>query len=531
MPQDQSQVVSDGASIQSPGALSIATTIAPATPDEGSLKTTTSHSSGSTTPSSGPSSPSDQPLPHTFDSNSIAAPVEPEALERVLTHLSISAPPDGGYGWVNVFVVFLINAHTWGLNSAYSIFLAHYLSSATFPGATRLDYAFIGGLSVGCAFLVSPLVSIVIRRFGTRWTLLFGAALEASSLIAASFATQVWQLALSQGVAFGFGMGFLFVGSVGIVSQWFSTRRSMANGIATAGSGIGGLVYSLATSAMIRNLGLAWAFRILGILAAVVNGLCAITIRDRYSVIGKPSRGIDAGLLKRLEYWMVLGFGWFSMLGYIVMLFSLANYATSIGLTSSQGSTIAALLNLGQAVGRPLVGYFSDSTGRINMAASASFLAGLFVLVIWTNATSFGVLVFFALIMGLVAGTFFATIAPLTAEVVGLKQVPGALNIVWLVLVLPCTFSEPIGLETRASDGGSYIGAQLFSGFMYIGAALCLFLLRGWKIGETDEINAVMGGQLDAVAVETEAKGEVKKQADIVGWRRFLGNLFKWRKV
>ena len=25
-------------------------------------------------------------------------------------------PPDGGYGWVCVMCVFLINAHTWGLN-------------------------------------------------------------------------------------------------------------------------------------------------------------------------------------------------------------------------------------------------------------------------------------------------------------------------------------------------------------------------------------------------------------------------------
>jgi hypothetical protein len=30
---------------------------------------------------------------------------------------AVDEPPDGGYGWVCVVCVFLINAHTWGVNS------------------------------------------------------------------------------------------------------------------------------------------------------------------------------------------------------------------------------------------------------------------------------------------------------------------------------------------------------------------------------------------------------------------------------
>ena len=30
--------------------------------------------------------------------------------------------PDGGYGWVCVACVFLVNAHTWGLNSVCTLF-------------------------------------------------------------------------------------------------------------------------------------------------------------------------------------------------------------------------------------------------------------------------------------------------------------------------------------------------------------------------------------------------------------------------
>ena len=208
--------------------------------------------------------------------------------------------------------------------------------------------------------LVSPIATSTTRLFGTRVTLLIGVGFEALALIGASFTHKIWQLFLTQGVCFGFGMGFLFVGSVGVVPQWFTKKRSLANGFGTAGSGIGGLMYSLATEAMIRKLGVEWAFRILGILAFVVNFICALLMKDRNKAIGASQLAFDYRLFKRLEFLLTLGWGFFSMLGYIVLLFSLPNYALTIGLTSSQGSVIGALLNLGQGLGRPVVGIFSD---------------------------------------------------------------------------------------------------------------------------------------------------------------------------
>ena len=234
-------------------------------------------------------------------------------------------------------------------------------------------------------------------------------------------------------------MGFLFVGSVGIVPQWFLKRRSLANGIATAGSGIGGLAYSLAANAMIEHLGLNWAFRILGTLAFVVNCVCAILIKDRNKVVGAKQLSFDYRLFKRCEFLLLLGWGFFSMLSYIVLLFSLPNFALSIGLTASQGSIIGALLNLGQGLGRPFIGLLSDSVGRINVAGFLTFSCGLFCFIIWIFAKTFGLLIFFALIVGPVAGTFWTTIGPIGAEVVGLKELPSALSITWLALVLPTT--------------------------------------------------------------------------------------------
>ncbi|RAR10534.1 hypothetical protein DDE83_005038 [Stemphylium lycopersici] len=386
-------------------------------------------------------------------------PVNPTVEEK-----KVDVPPNGGYGWVCVAAVATINGHTWGLNSTYAVFLAYYLANDIFPGATPLQYAFIGGLSISQALIVSPIATLTTRRFGTRTTLFIGVAFETVSFIGASFATQIWHLFLSQGICFGWGMGFLFVGSIGIAAQWFTTHRSLANGCCAAGSGLGGLVYSLSAQAMIRNIGLPWAFRILAVIAFVANTASSLFIRDRNKQIGSSQLGFDYRLFRKPQFLGLLAFGFFSMLGYVVLLFSLPNYAKTIGLTAQQGSIIGAVLNLGQALGRPPIGYFSDSIGRLNMATTMTFFGGLFCLVIWMFAKSFGVLIFFSLVGGMVA------------------------------------VSEAIGLEIVAFNGGSYTGAILFTGWMYIGAAVFLWLVRTWKIGEDEENEALAEKQVDESA-------------------------------
>ncbi|CAI4213211.1 unnamed protein product [Parascedosporium putredinis] len=378
--------------------------------------------------------------------------------------------PNGGYGWVCAVAAAFINAHTWGLNSSYSVFLAYYLRADIYPNATSLEFAFIGSLSIACALLVSPLATLAVREFGTKPTLFLGVALETASLVCASFAHKIWHLFLTQGVLFGLGMGFIFVPSVAIIPQWFTTRRSLANGIAAAGSGIGGLVYSLASGAMIERLGIQWTYRILGIIACVVNTICAILLRDRNKIIGSRHVPFDTGLLKRTEYLVLLSYGWFSMLGYVVLIFSLANYANSIGLNASQASLASAIFNLGQGLGRPFVGLFSDRTGRINMAGLITSASSSF-----HRRRRYG------------GGHVLGRRRPVTAEVVGLADVPAALNLMWLVIALPCAFSEPMALEIVAGTG-KYIGAQLFTGFMFIVAGLLLVVLRGWKIAEIEAI-------------------------------------------
>jgi hypothetical protein len=99
---------------------------------------------------------------------------------------------------------------------------------------------------------------------------------------------------------------------------------------------------------------------------------------------------------------------------------------------------------------------------------------------------------------------FWATVGPVSAEVIGIQLLPSALSIVWLVLVLPCTFSEPIGLGLRQNTGDIYLHAQIFTGLMYIAAAICMWLLRAWKVRELESM-ALSKGQREQEILNGDA--------------------------
>ena len=59
--------------------------------------------------------------------------------------------------------------------------------------------------------MIGPLVVACQGWFGTRYTMLFGGAVIFTALFTAASSRQVWQLMLSQGLCFGYGMGFVYL--------------------------------------------------------------------------------------------------------------------------------------------------------------------------------------------------------------------------------------------------------------------------------------------------------------------------------
>jgi hypothetical protein len=103
-------------------------------------------------------------------------------------------------------------------------------------------------------------------------------------------------------------------------------RRSLASGIGAAGSGIGDLTFSLATGAMIENIGLEWSLHVIGILTRIANTLAAPFIRGRNAIMRPPQLAFGTKLLRRFDVLVLLSWAFISMLGYITLFFSLSDY-------------------------------------------------------------------------------------------------------------------------------------------------------------------------------------------------------------
>ncbi|KAL5374225.1 hypothetical protein PMIN06_012461 [Paraphaeosphaeria minitans] len=368
------------------------------------------------------------------------------------------------------------------LPQAYGVYLSHYLAGDIFPEASTWDYAFVGGFNFSIAMLISPLVTILTRRLGIHRVMIAGLVFESGGFIAASFATRIWQLHISQGVLVGCGIGCLYIPSLPILSQWFVRRRSLANGISAAGSGVGGAAFAWGTEAIIERLDIGWALRITGMIAFAANLAAVTVIQDRNSAIQPYQLGFDTKLLRRYDVILLLAWAFISMLGYIVLLFSLADFALSIGLTRAQATDVIGLLNVGTAVGRPVIGIFSDRWSRIDTAGVLTLLCGLSCFAFWLPATSFGLTVFFAILCGAIVGVFWMTIGPLCVEVAGIKNLQSLLSLSWAAVIIPATVSEGIALKLRRSSSNKeYLYTQIFAGISYVVASGFIFQLRRVK--------------------------------------------------
>lgn len=75
---------------------------------------------------------------------------------------------------------------------------------------------------------------------------------------------------------------------MGVAPLWFNKKRGFALGLASGGSGIGGLVLPFIITPLNDKLGIAWTYRILGFICLICDVIGVLFVKEKYPNAKKP---------------------------------------------------------------------------------------------------------------------------------------------------------------------------------------------------------------------------------------------------
>ncbi|KAJ2897182.1 hypothetical protein GGI21_004968 [Coemansia aciculifera] len=396
-------------------------------------------------------------------------------------------------------------------------------------------------ISIGAAHLASTnlfmtIAGVLCERIGMGLTTLIGALMVGMGLFTAGFCTKVWQLALTQGVLAGGGVGTVYIVVSTIPASWFSKKQGFIIGLVHAGSGVGGLVLAPLTQFIINTRGLSGSLKVLGLVLVAglfVTGLGMASKPDEQSDqddedtinamlstsdscsehkagsehktssehkdIGEhkteslamhrlSAHSLDvqdmqgtSGVLRSQEFWYLNVAVMLAEAGFYVVLFFLPVFSSGIGLTNDQGAMIAGVANGATIIGRIGIGYVADVAGNINMFLVSHIAVTLLCVLLWFPAKSYTVMMIFAFTFGLFSGGL-APLVPLCSVTLfgknGLANNVGLLGIGMVLTTGAAPVVARVFYQKLGQSGGGYGTVALFCGGIYFLATVSVLALR-----------------------------------------------------
>ncbi|KAG2184032.1 hypothetical protein INT44_009043 [Umbelopsis vinacea] len=367
-------------------------------------------------------------------------------------------------GWLVVVATFLVNFCVFGVTFSWGIMQDLYLKEIYAGQTDSFRISFVGTVGSACVVCTGIFIAPIVQRIGFRPAMAIGAILAPLGLVLASFATELWQVYLTQGLLFGIGGSFVFSPSISLPPQWFVKYRSLATGISVCGSGIGGLAMSPLTSFLIETTGYRMALRYLGIMVFGLLVIACALAKPRWKVkTDSKFVLIDTSLLTT-DVMIFLLFGIVVPFGYLTPFFLLPP------------SVIVGIMSACNAISRIILGFLADKYGRINALFGCTFLAGVFTMVVWINAKSFGSLLAFGILYGLTGGGFVSLLPTVTADLVGIRNLSRGLGMCYMSSIFGTLFGTP--LSGILSDRAGYTACIEFAGAMSILSSLIILVLR-----------------------------------------------------
>ena len=311
---------------------------------------------------------------------------------------------DSRRAWLTVVAAFFASGIT--LGTAYS-FGAFFESMSEEFDAANGATAVIFGITTFLFFSLSIITGRLADRFGPRIVLAIGAAAMFVGLIATSRVQSLGVGYVTYGAGVGVAAACGYVPMVAVVGGWFAKHRAMAVGLAVAGIGVGTLVMSPLSAALIDR----WGWRDTYVVFAFVGAgvlLACIPLMDRPPGDGSPQparfgEAIASPVFRRIQLSaFTLGLALFVPFVFV------GQYAKEQDIGSVQAAVLVGVLGGSSVLSRVGFGSLDRRFGSFRLYRACLSIHAVAFVVWFLAGGSYPLLVVFVLVLGVGYGGFVA---------------------------------------------------------------------------------------------------------------------------
>lgn len=358
------------------------------------------------------------------------------------------------YAWVVVWATFVCLAVIFGV--AYS-FAAFFASFAHEFDAQRADVSLVFGLSGLIYFVLGAGGGMLSDRFGPRVVCCAGMLCIALGLAGSSVAGSMTTMYAAWGVGIGVGIALVYTPSIACVQPWFTQRRGLAAGIASAGIGAGTVLVPLLAAAAIGEWQWRGAMRALALGALVVGVGAAWWLRRApvpAAAGGRAAGDSLAEALRSRRFWWLYAMTVLAAPPMFIPFAHVSASARDLGIDEARAVGLVGLIGVGSLVGRFAIGALADRLGRLRTLTLALVSMGLTYL-LWLAAGGYIALAVFSLWLGLSYGGIVSLLPALCMDLFGARAVASILGTLYTGAALG-NLLGPVAAGAVFDRSGSY---------------------------------------------------------------------------
>jgi MFS family permease len=315
------------------------------------------------------------------------------------------------------------------LGTAYSFGAFFESMSEEFDAAAGAT-AVIFGITTFSFFWLSIVSGRMTDRFGPRVVLVVGAVAMFAGLMLTSRVDSLGVGYVTYGAGVGIAAACGYVPMVATVGGWFVRQRALAVGLAVAGIGVGTMVMSPLSAAMIDRYGWRDTYVVFAIGGAAVLLAC-VPLVDRPPSDGtpQPSRFGDAlrSPVFRRVHLSALALG----LALFVPFVFVGQYAKERGIDAVQAAVLVGVLGGSSVLSRVGFGSLVRRFGSFRLYRACFVIHALSFLIWLVAGSSYAMLVVFVLVLGVGYGGFVALSPILISDRMGVAGLGSILGVLY----------------------------------------------------------------------------------------------------